>query len=151
MRVRKAAQIRELLKHKDETAGGLMTTEFIALSQNMTVEQVIARLREMAPDAEIIYYLYVVDEMGHLMGALSLRTLIVSLPHKTICEIMIKNIIAVSPEMNQREVAGMISKYNLLAVPVVDKEGKMLGIVTVDDVMDFVLPPLSRRKRQMLG
>lgn len=151
MRVRKAAQIRELLKHKDETAGGLMTTEFIALSQNMTVEQVIARLREMAPDAEIIYYLYVVDEMGHLMGALSLRTLIVSLPHKMISEIMIKNIIAVSPEMNQREVAGMISKYNLLAVPVVDKEGKMLGIVTVDDVMDFVLPPLSRRKRQMLG
>lgn len=151
MRVRKAAQIRDLLQHKDETAGGLMTTEFITLPQHLTVEQVISHLREMAPNAETIYYLYIVDENERIVGILSLRTLIVSPPDKTISEIMIKNIITVLPEMNQREVAGVISKYNLLAVPVVDKDGKMLGIVTVDDVIDFILPPLSRRKRQMLG
>ena len=151
MRVRKATQIRKLLQHRDETAGGLMTTEFIALPQNLTAEQVISRLREIEPDAETIYYLYVVDEAGHLAGVLSLRRLITSPPDKLISEIMIKENITVSPEMNHREVANFISKYNLLAVPVVDQDKKILGIVTVDDVMDFILPPISRRKRRMLG
>ncbi|MEK6613820.1 MAG: CBS domain-containing protein [Candidatus Binatota bacterium] len=151
MRVRKATQIRKLLQHRDETAGGLMTTEFIALPQNLTAEQVISRLREIEPDAETIYYLYVVDEAGHLAGVLSLRRLITSPPDKLISEIMIKENITVSPEMTHREVANFISKYNLLAVPVVDQDKKILGIVTVDDVMDFILPPISRRKRRMLG
>ncbi|MBI5078973.1 CBS domain-containing protein [Candidatus Saganbacteria bacterium] len=151
LRVRKAAEIRKLLKHRDETAGGLMTTEFIILPQNLTVEQTIARLRETAPSAETIYYLYVVDETEHLVGVLSLRSLIVSPPEKSISEIMIKDCITVSPEMNQREAADVISKYNLLAVPVVDAESKIIGIITVDDVMDLILPPVSRRKRQMIG
>ena len=151
MRVRKATQIRKLLQHRDETAGGLMTTEFIALPQNLTAEQVISRLREIEPDAETIYYLYVVDEAGHLAGVLSLRRLITSPPDKLISEIMIKENITVSPEMSHREVANFISKYNLLAVPVIDQDKKILGIVTVDDVMDFILPPISRRKRRMLG
>ncbi len=150
MRVRKVAQIQKLLKHSDETAGGLMTTEFITLPQNLTVEQVISKLREIEPGAETIYYLYVVDEAGHLVGVLSLRSLIASPPDKSISEIIIKETITVAPEMNQRQVANVISKYNLLAVPVVDNENKILGIVTVDDVMDFILPPISRRKRQML-
>lgn len=151
IRPRKSAEIRKLLKHQDETAGGLMTTEFITLKQDMTVEQVIARLRELAPEAETIYYLYVVDEAEHLAGILSMRKLIVSLPEKLVSEIMIKDIITISPEMNQKEVAGLISKYNLLAIPVVDPEKKLLGIITIDDVMDSILPPVSRRKRQMLG
>jgi Mg2+ transporter MgtE len=151
MRVRKASEIKKLLKHHDETAGGLMTTEFITLPQNLTVEEVIRRLREIAPDAETIYYLYVVDEAEHLIGILSLRNLIISPPDKMISEVMIKHIISVTPEMNQREVAAVISKYNLLAVPVIDPNNKILGIVTVDDVIDFILPPFSRRKRQMLG
>jgi len=151
MRPRKAAEIGKLLKHRDETAGGLMTTEFVALPMNMTVEQVITKLRETAPDAETIYYIYVVDDEGRLAGVLSLRSLIISPPDKTIAEIMLKNTIKVLPEMNQREVADVISKYNLLAVPVVDHENKLLGIITVDDVMDLILPPTSKRKRQMLG
>ncbi len=150
MRVRKVAQIQKLLKHSDETAGGLMTTEFIALPQHLTVEQVISKLREIEPGAETIYYLYVVDEAGHLVGVLSLRSLIASPPDKSISEIMSKETITVAPDMDQRQVANVISKYNLLAVPVVDSENKILGIVTVDDVMDFILPPISRRKRQML-
>jgi len=105
----------------------------------------------LAPDAETIYYLYVVNEAGKLVGVLSLRNLITAPPEKTIEEIMIKDCITVYPEMNQKEVADVISKYNLLAVPVVDREGKILGIVTVDDVMDFILPPFARRKRQMVG
>jgi len=151
MRVRRSEEVRKLLKHRDETAGGLMTTEFITLPQDLTVEQVIARLRELAPNAETIYYLYVIDGAGKLVGVLSLRNLIIAPPEKKIEEIMIKDCITVYPEMNQKEVADIISKYNLLAVPVVDKEGKILGIVTVDDVMDFILPPFARRKRQMVG
>ena len=151
LRPRKSAEIRKLLKHQDETAGGLMTTEFITLKQDMTVEQVIAKLRELAPEAETIYYLYVVDEAEHLVGILSMRKLIVSSPEKLVSEIMIKDIISIIPEMNQKEVASLISKYNLLAIPVVDPDKKVLGIITIDDVMDSILPPVSRRKRQMLG
>ncbi|MFA6431397.1 MAG: CBS domain-containing protein [Candidatus Margulisiibacteriota bacterium] len=151
MPVRKSEQIRKLLAHKDETAGGLMTSEFITLPKELTVEEVIKKLREMPPDAETIYYLYVVDEKEQLVGVLSLRSLIVSSPEMLISKIMKKDCITISPEMNQREVAAVISKYNLLAVPVVDDENKILGIITVDDVMDFVLPPISRRKKQMLG
>jgi len=151
MRVRKAAEIRKLLKHRDETAGGLMTTEFIALPQQLTVEQVISKLREAAPDTETIYYLYVINEHEQLVGVLSLRSLIVTPPERPISEIMIRAPLTVSPEMNQREVADFMSKYNLLAVPVVDLEKKILGIITIDDVMDLILPPVSRRKRQMLG
>ncbi|MCX5726528.1 MAG: CBS domain-containing protein [Candidatus Saganbacteria bacterium] len=150
MRIRKANAIRDLLKHRDETAGGLMTTEFITLPQNLTVEQVISKLRESAPSAETIYYLYVVDDLGRLVGVLSLRSMIVSSPDKLISDIMIKDCITIPPGMNPRDVAKMISKYNFLAVPVVDPENKILGIITVDDVIDYILPPISRRKRQML-
>ncbi len=151
MKVRKSTQIEGLLKHKDETAGGLMTTEFITLPNNLTVEQTIARLRETAPDAETIYYLYVVDETEKIVGIVSLRSLIVAAPEKPIAEIMLKDFVSAPPTASQREVASIISKYNLLALPIVDENKKILGIVTVDDVIDFILPPFSRRKRQMLG
>lgn len=151
IRVKKAGEIRKLLKHHDETAGGLMTTEFITLPQNLTVEETIKRLRETAPSAETIYYLYVVDETEKLVGVLSLRNLIISSPEKLLSDIMIKDCITVSPEMNQHQLADIISKYNLLAVPVIDQNDHVQGIVTVDDVMDFILPPVSRRKRKMLG
>ncbi len=151
IRPKKAEEIMKLLKHHDETAGGLMTTEFISFMQNLTVEETINRLRSQAPDAETIYYLYVVDGDQRLTGALSLRRLIVSKPSTLLSEIMIKDLITVPPEANQKHVADVISKYNLLAAPVVGPEGKLLGIVTVDDVMDFILPPISKRKRQMLG
>jgi magnesium transporter len=151
MRPKKSSEIRKLLKHSETTAGGLMTTEFITLPDDLTAEQAINKLRELAPDAETIYYVYIVGSGGRLVGALSLRALIVSSPGTLIADKMVKNIIMVTPETNQKQVAEIISKYNLLAVPVVDNEGKILGIVTVDDVMDFILPTISRRKRQMLG
>lgn len=151
IRTKKAIEIMKLLKHHDETAGGLMTTEFISFPQNQTVEETINSLRSQAPDAETIYYLYVVNEEQRLAGALSLRKLIVSKPGTILSEIMIKDLITVQADANQKHVADIISKYNLLAVPVVSPEGKLLGIVTVDDVMDFILPPISKRKRQMLG
>lgn len=151
MRVRKATEIRKLLKHPDETAGGLMTSEFISLPFNYTVEQTINYLRQMAPSFETIYYLYVVDENQTLLGVLSLRALIIAPPEQQISEIMIKDAITVNAEMNVKQLAELVSKYNLLAVPVIDDQKKIQGIITVDDVMDFIIPPLARRKRQMLG
>jgi len=151
MKKRKALEVSKLLKHDEATAGGLMTTDFVSLPSALTVEETINRLRESAPDAETIYYLYVVDLNDAIVGILTLRSLLTSQPSTMISDIMIKNIIAVSPEMKQRTVADIISKYNLLAVPVIDENKKILGIITVDDVIDFIIPPLSRRKRQMLG
>jgi CBS domain-containing protein len=151
MKPKKAAEVKKLLSHPEETAGGLMTTEFISIPQNLTAQQTIEKMRELAPLAETIYYIYVVDEWGKLAGVLSLRNLIISPSEILISDVMIKDVITVEPEMNQRKVAEIISKYNLLAVPVLDKDNKMLGIVTVDDVIDFILPPISRRIRHMLG
>jgi Mg/Co/Ni transporter MgtE len=128
-----------------------MTTEFVTIPMGFTVEQTIEKLRETAPNAETIYYLYVVDDDKKLVGILTMRRMIVSKPSTPVTDVMIKDLITVKPESNQKFVADVISKYNLLAVPVVSQEGKMLGIVTVDDVMDFILPPIARRKRQMLG
>ncbi|MFC1767784.1 magnesium transporter MgtE N-terminal domain-containing protein [Candidatus Margulisiibacteriota bacterium] len=151
MRTKKAIEVRDLMKHEDETAGGLMTTEEIVFPQDVTVDQAIHRLRSLAPGAETIYYLYIVDPDERLAGVLSLRNLIVASADTKLSSIMTKEIITVDPEMKQRQVAEVISKYNLLAVPVIDKDRKLLGIITVDDVIDFILPPLSRRKKQMLG
>lgn len=151
MRPKKSAEVKKLLSHPEETAGGLMTTEFIAIPRNFTVQQSIEKMREVAPDAETVYYIYIVDETEKLVGVLSLRFLIISPSEAPVSQIMVKDVITVDPEMNQRQVAEVVSKYNLLAVPVVDKDNKLLGIVTVDDVIDFILPPISRRIRHMLG
>jgi magnesium transporter len=151
MKKKKAKEISKLLKHHDETAGGLMTSEIMTVPVNYNVEKTIEMLQEKSPAAETIYYLYVVDETSKLVGILSLRRLIVSKPNVPISELMTKEFVTVTPEVNQRKVADIISKYNLLALPVVGPEGQVLGIVTVDDVMDFILPPLARRKRQGLG
>jgi CBS domain-containing protein len=151
MRPKKAAQVRKLLKHPEETAGGLMTTEFMTIPYDYTAQRTIEKMRELAPDAETIYYIYVVRGGEKLSGVLSLRNLIIAAPETPIASIMVKDVITVDPEMDQRKVAEVISKYNLLAVPVVDAENRMLGIVTVDDVVDFILPPISRRIRHMLG
>lgn len=151
MKQKKAEEIKGLLKHGEETAGGLMTTEFITIPSNYTAAQTIERLRELAPSAETIYYLYVTDEHDHLIGVLSLRNLIIAPHDKPIMEICSTNVITVKPNDSQRKVAEIISKYNLLAVPVVDDDKKILGIITVDDVVDFIIPPLARRKRMSVG
>lgn len=151
MKQKKADEIHELLKHDEETAGGLMTTEFVSVPQSFTAYQTIEKLRELAPAAETIYYLYITDDAEHLVGVLSLRNLIVSRQETPVSEIMSSKIITIKPEMSRRQVADVISKYNLLAVPVVDKLNRILGIVTVDDVVDFIIPPLARRKRMSVG
>jgi Mg2+ transporter MgtE len=139
-----AEEVQELLGYPEDSAGGIMTTEYIALPANHTAAQSIDRLRELEPDAETIYYVYVVDTDELLVGVLSLRDLIVAKPETVISDVMIKEPITVRVLDDQDHVAGVIARYNLLAVPVVDDAGHLEGIVTVDDALDAVAPEASR-------
>lgn len=133
-----AGKLRRLLDHGEETAGGLMTPEAMRLSQDLKVGEVLERLREAPENVEMIYYVYFRDEASRLTGVNSLRELIVADPEKAVKDIMHTNLITVGPTEDQERVAGLIDRYDLLAVPVIDKEGRLLGIVTVDDVMDVM-------------
>jgi magnesium transporter len=141
-----AQEVEELLGYPEDSAGGIMTTEFVAVPDELTADQTIGRLRELEPDAETIYYVYVVDAAEHLRGVLSLRDLIVAAPDRPIREFMFDEPVAVEVMAGQDEVAQVVARYNLLAVPVVDGEGRLVGIVTVDDAIDTVLPSGWKRR-----
>ena len=146
MEQEEAAELGELLAYPEESAGGIMTTEYIAVPATLTAAQAIDKLRELEPDAETIYYVYVVDEEEALVGVLSLRDLIVAKPVTLIRDVMIKEPITVKVLDDQDHVAGVIARYNLLAVPVIDDNGHLEGIVTVDDALDAVAPAAGRRR-----
>jgi magnesium transporter len=146
MEKEEAEDVQELLAYEEHTAGGLMTTEYVAVPDTLTAQDCIETLRRMEPDAESIYYVFVVDPQEHLQGVLSLRDLIVAPPDKPIREIMNRDVVTVRLEDGQKEVAAVLSKYNLLAVPVVDDEFRLQGVVTVDDALDAVLPESVKRK-----
>jgi CBS domain-containing protein len=140
------AEVQELLSYPEDTAGGIMTTEFVAVPATLSAGQTIDRLRELEPDAETIYYVYVVDDDDRLVGVLSLRDLIVAQPDTPISEVMIREPVAVGVLADEDEVAEVVAHYNLLAVPVVDDAGRLVGIVTVDDAIDTVLPGAWKRR-----
>ncbi len=133
-----ARDVEELLVYDEDTAGGIMTKDFVVLHKELSIYQAIDTLRETAPDAETIYYVFVVDKKERLAGVISLRELIVSKPNMLIKEVMNENVISVNVHDDQEEVASIVKKYDLLAVPVVDDNQKLLGIVTVDDVLDVI-------------
>lgn len=133
-----ASEIEELLAYKEDTAGGIMTTEYVAFPQDITAARAIQILREIAPDAETVYYVYVIDARGALVGVISLRELIVAEPSSQVKEIMHKKVISVDVQTDQEEVARLVSRYNFLAVPVIDDKGVLVGIVTVDDIIDVI-------------
>ena len=139
-------EVQELLGYPEESAGGIMTTEFIALEEEVTAAEAIDRLRELEPDAETIYYVYVTDREDRLVGVLSLRDLIVAKPDTPIHEVMIREPVAVGVLADQDEVAEVVAHYNLLAVPVVDDERRLVGIVTVDDAIDTVIPTAWKKR-----
>ncbi|SFL77932.1 magnesium transporter [Pelosinus propionicus] len=135
-----AEDVRELMQYEQGTAGALMTNEFIAFSSHITTEEAINQLRELSPTAETIYYLYVMDDEEHLQGVLSLRELIVAAPQTTLKDLMHTKVAVVQDQDNYQKVAEVINKYSLLAVPVVDEQNVMVGIVTVDDILDILMP-----------
>jgi len=138
MQAEDADEVRELLEYDVKSAGGIMTTEYVAIRKDITAGRAIEVLRETAPDAETIYYVYVVDTKNRLVGVISLRELIVADPNTLIEDIMHKKVISVSVDMDQEEVAEVVSKYDFLAVPVVDKDNSLVGIITVDDIIDVI-------------
>jgi magnesium transporter len=146
-----ADEIGELLAYPEDTAGGIMTTEYVAVPATLTAAQTIDRLRELEPDAETIYYVYVVDDEERLVGVLSLRDLIVARPETPISEVMFEEPVAVRVDADHDHVAGVVARYNLLAVPVTDDEDRLVGIVTVDDAIDTILPPSRRRRVSRAG
>ncbi|HEY1976830.1 MAG TPA: CBS domain-containing protein [Candidatus Baltobacteraceae bacterium] len=141
-----ADELRELVKYAEDSAGGLMTTDYTWIYPHRTTEATIRKIREIAPTSEFIYYLYVVDKDDMLLGTLSLRTLLLALPTAFIDRIMDTDVVSVHPDAPAVDVAATIAKYDILAVPVVDDKGKMLGIVTVDDAIDAIMPPDVAKK-----
>jgi len=143
-----AEDIQELLIYEEGTAGGLMTNQFIAYPPELRVTEVIERFKRDAHDVETVYYIYVIDENNRLIGVTSLKDILLSSPDVTLPEIMETKLKTVNPSADQHTVAEIISKYNLLAIPVVDSSGVLMGIVTIDDIVDILLPPISKKKRR---
>lgn len=140
-------EVRELLRYEDNEVGSLMSTDFLAFGKDMTVEQAFAELRRLKPESDTIYYLYVVDENERLIATVSLRDLVVSEPATPLQQIMNQNVIFVRDTDDINEIADIISKYSLLAVPVVDNEMILHGMVIIDDIV-FTL--LKARKKHAL-
>jgi len=133
-----ATEVKDLMRYPDDTAGAVMTTEFVVLKADKTVGETLEELRDLGPDAETIYYLYVIDASGRLVGVVSLRDLIVSRLDARIADIMGRRVVSANVLTDQEDLARTVQKYDLLALPVVDDEEKLLGIITVDDVMDVI-------------
>ena len=138
MGVKESSVIRSLLGYKEKTAGGIMTPEVTTVSEDMTVQQVIEQLRAEAGEHESIYYVYVVEGDNRLAGVISLRDLLLASPETTIATIAERDLFSAHVDDDQEDVAEQMSKYDLLALPVVDESGKLLGIVTVDDALDVL-------------
>ena len=133
-----AAEISGIIDYKDETAGAIMTTEFVSVFENQTVRSAMLFIKSKALEAETIYYIYVVGKIGQLVGVLSLRDLIVHEDDKMIFEIMSDRIITVNVDDEQGDVARVARDYDFLALPVVDDNSILLGIITVDDIIDVL-------------
>ncbi|MDR2673233.1 MAG: CBS domain-containing protein [Coriobacteriales bacterium] len=138
MGVQDSSRIRSLLGYKEKTAGGIMTPEFVAVQDDATVLETIEKLRSLSEQMESVSYVYTISEGGQLSGALSLRTLLLAKGDTRVYDLSEHELITVSPDEDQEEVADTISKYDLLALPVVDENKRLLGIVTVDDAFDVL-------------
>ena len=143
-------EVRPLLLHPDDSAGGLMTSEFLALGRRMTAAEAIQAIHAWKPDAETIYYMFVVDGQRRLCGVVNLRQLIVAEPFTPIAEIMDTEVISVRAGTDQEDCARLMSRYDLLALPVVDAGNVLLGVITIDDVVD-VLEEEATEDIQRLG
>jgi magnesium transporter len=146
MEVEDAQDVRKLLAYPEDTAGGIMTTEFIAIRPDFTAEEAISVLRQTAHEAETVFYIYVTDAENHLLGVFSLKDLLFAPPDTPILELTQKRVVSVECNDSQEDVAQIVAKYNLLAVPVVDTENKLQGIVTADDALDKIIPTTWKRR-----
>ena len=147
MEPEEAEEIQELMEHEDDTAGGLMNNSFVTISATMTAGEAFEEVRRNAPEIEMIYYAYALDDDERLVGVVSLRDLLITPPGTPISEILTENVKTVPVGAEPEDVLELIAKYNLIAVPVLDPDEKMAGIVMVDDILEQFLPEELRRKR----
>jgi magnesium transporter len=141
-----AAALRGLASHPEHSAGALMTTDFVAVARGTTVAGTLARIRELRPEHHAITYTYVLDEGQALVGVVSLRDLVLADPRQNLDEIMEDDVVAVTADLDEEEVGRRMTKYNLLALPVVDEGQRMLGLVTLDDALDALVPDEWKRR-----
>ena len=130
--------INHLLRYPEDSAGSIMTVEYVDLKENLTVEQAIARIRKVGVDSETINICYVLDAQRRLLGTVALRYLLLSEPHEIIGDIMHENVISINTLTDQEEVAAQFKKYDFTSMPVVDNENRLVGIITVDDIVDIL-------------
>lgn len=140
MNQEEAEEVKELMSYGDRSAGSLMTTEYIAVPSECSVADIFSRLRMSGQETDMIYYIYVLNSEEQLLGVLSLRDLLLADPSQKAEDVMKKDIISVLPTSSVEEVTNLLSKYDLLSVPVVDQSSKILGIVTFDDALDDIIP-----------
>src|SRR5207253_4206955 len=148
MKPEESAEVKDLLKYEPQTAGAIMTGEYFALPANTTVQEAIRKLQ--STDIGNIFYVYVTDKQEKLIGVLSLRQLLGS-PDRTLGSMITKEVISVTPETDQEEVAKQVARYNLLAIPVVEKDGTLVGIITVDDIVDVMREEATEDMLKMSG
>ncbi|MDR5898866.1 magnesium transporter [Halomonas vilamensis] len=133
---REREDLKRLASYEEGTAGAIMTSDYVAIASGMTVSQALMRVRQTAPDAETVYQLYILASDGQLIGTMSLRQLMVARPGALVDDIMIKDVISTMVDEAQEEVARVVARYDLIALPVIDADNRMVGIVTHDDAMD---------------
>jgi magnesium transporter len=143
--------IRRLLSYPEDSAGAVMTTDYAMLPPDITVQEAINRVRQQAPQKETIYYIYVVDDQRHLVGFVSLRDLILAKPAAMIRDIMQEEVVTVRADQDQEDVARELAKYDFIAVPVVDNENRIIGIITHDDVLDVLVEEATEDAFHMAG
>jgi magnesium transporter len=137
MRKEESEKVEDLLRYEDDTAGGIMVRDFIALTEDTTAKAAIESLQKEHSEVEMPFYLYVVDNYGKLVGVSSLRQLVLVPPETPLKDLMTTDVFSVQTNMDQEEVAKIVARYDILAVPVVDETHRLVGIVTVDDVIDI--------------
>jgi Mg/Co/Ni transporter MgtE len=137
-----AREVRQLMRYPENSAGGTMTTDFVSCTPNMTAGEVIEANKPVFLTADLIYYIYVVASQAtnELVGLITVRDLLVHDHERKVSDFMLTDLLTVGPAENQREVARKMAEYNLLALPVVDADNTLLGVVTVDDALDALLP-----------
>jgi magnesium transporter len=133
-----AVPVRQLLGYEEESAGGLMTPHAVTLRANATVEQTLALLRALQPVEDLSYYLYVTDDESRLVGVLSLRQLVTADPLTSLEQIMHRDVISIPVDADQEEAARVFARYGLLALPTLDRDGRLVGVITADDVIDVI-------------
>ena len=138
MKIEASTDVQELLSFAEDTAGRIMTPDVFALNEELTVGEAVSAIQNASNDIELVFYLYIIDDRNHLVGVVSLRQLLLVPPTTPLRKIMSTDVISVSAETDQEEVARIVARYNLLGVPVVDTENKLVGVVTVDDVLDVI-------------